>query len=272
MTCRGFAFALGWLFAAPVASFGAPADPPKKEPAYQTTAPKYGLLRFGPAGKDHVWLVHDGDTLYVDRNGNGDLTEAGEKVPAAKLKDGQTVEEFGYSFEIGDLTVGGRTHKEVSVSVSSLARYSAPAVGNRPDVKAILAKDPKALVAMIRADVEMPGLKGSGVGGRIGFVAGFLDLKGILQFADKPADAPVVHLGGPLSVTFYDELPALRVGRGGEFMLVVGTPGTGPGTFASVVYQDTIPAGAKPTAEIVFAPAKPGDPPHREKFELPERC
>ncbi len=30
------------------------------------------------------WLVRDGDTLYVDRNGNGDLTEPGEKVAAEK--------------------------------------------------------------------------------------------------------------------------------------------------------------------------------------------
>src|SRR5207248_11337516 len=45
----------------------------KKEPVYQTRTPKYGLLVFGPEGKDRVWLVRDGDTLYVDRNGNGDL-------------------------------------------------------------------------------------------------------------------------------------------------------------------------------------------------------
>lgn len=48
-----------------------------KEPAYRTKTPKYGLLVFGPEGKDRVWLVHDGDVLYVDRNGNGDLTEPG---------------------------------------------------------------------------------------------------------------------------------------------------------------------------------------------------
>ena len=75
--------AAAWLAAGP-----ADAGPPKidrtpsKEPAYRSKAPKYGLLVFGPEGKDRVWLVLDGDTLYVDRNGNGDLTEAGEKVTA----------------------------------------------------------------------------------------------------------------------------------------------------------------------------------------------
>src|SRR5262249_33364712 len=42
-----------------------------KEPTYQTTTPRYCLLVFGPEAKSRVWLVQDGDVLYVDRNGNG---------------------------------------------------------------------------------------------------------------------------------------------------------------------------------------------------------
>src|SRR5262249_23919582 len=65
-----------------------------KEPAYQTKSPRYCLLVFGPEAKARVWLVLDGDTLYVDRNGNGDLTEEGESValPAFKneRKDGMS--------------------------------------------------------------------------------------------------------------------------------------------------------------------------------------
>lgn len=53
-----------------------------KEPAYQTKEPKYCLVVFGSDARTRVWLVLDGDTLYVDRNGNGDLTEAGEAVKA----------------------------------------------------------------------------------------------------------------------------------------------------------------------------------------------
>jgi hypothetical protein len=45
-----------------------------KEPAYQAK-PQYCLLVFGPEAGFRVWLVLDGDVLYVDRNGNGDLTE-----------------------------------------------------------------------------------------------------------------------------------------------------------------------------------------------------
>src|SRR5215217_2823539 len=77
------------LLALAAGSPGAAADPPKvergpaKEPAYRGK-PKYCLLAFGPQAKARVWLVLDGDTLYVDRNGNGDLTEEGERVEVSK--------------------------------------------------------------------------------------------------------------------------------------------------------------------------------------------
>src|SRR5262249_55442770 len=54
-----------------------------KEPAYQGK-PKYCLLVFGPEARGRCWLVQDGDTLYVDRNCNGDLTEAGKRVGNAR--------------------------------------------------------------------------------------------------------------------------------------------------------------------------------------------
>jgi hypothetical protein len=50
-----------------------------KEPSYQGK-PGYCLLVFGADAKTRVWLVKDGDTLYLDRNGNGDLTEEGERL------------------------------------------------------------------------------------------------------------------------------------------------------------------------------------------------
>jgi hypothetical protein len=54
-----------------------------REPTYQHQ-PKYCLLLFGPQAKTRVWLVLDGDILYVDRNGNGNLTEKGKQVAALK--------------------------------------------------------------------------------------------------------------------------------------------------------------------------------------------
>jgi hypothetical protein len=263
-----------WLAAAPALG----ADPPKvdrtlgKEPAYRTEAPKYALLAFGLEGKDRVWLVQDGDTLYADRNGNGDLTDPGDRVAAKKPREGVTPEEGEYTFEIGDLTVGGRTHKGFELFVSPLARYAGSVVGDHPDAKAAREKDPKATTAFLRGDVDVPGLKGGGIDGRVSFAAGLIDGNGVFRFGDAPARAPVIRLGGPLEITFESTPPVMRVGRTSEFMLTVGTPGVGPGTFAAVAYADTVPEAAKPTAEIAFQSAKPGEPPVKERYEIKERC
>jgi hypothetical protein len=45
-----------------------------KEPAYRSKAPKYALLLFGPQAALRVWVVLDGEEVYLDRNGDGDLT------------------------------------------------------------------------------------------------------------------------------------------------------------------------------------------------------
>jgi hypothetical protein len=64
-----------------------------KEPVYQSKSPKYCLLVFGAEAKTRVWLVLDGDTLYLDRNANGDLTEENERI-----------KRNGREFEAGEIT------------------------------------------------------------------------------------------------------------------------------------------------------------------------
>jgi hypothetical protein len=243
---------------------------PVKEPVYQSKSPNYGLLVFGREGQERVWLVRDGDTLYVDRRGDGDLTRPEAKV-AAEKKPGQDPKEDGYTFEVGDVTVAGRTHKGLTVGFVPLKRYAEGSLGKRADVKAALAKDANAMAVILTVDAVVPGIKGGGIDGRVGFMAGPIDLNGVLQFADSPADAPAVRLGGPLQVTFYAELPQLRVGRGSEFVLVVGSPGVGPGTLAKVKYQDTIPESAKPLVEMSLPSAKATGP-LRDKVFLKDRC
>jgi hypothetical protein len=81
-----------------LAVFGAPAravDYAKvdraigKEPAYRE-APKYALLLFGKEAKLRVWMVLDGQAVYLDRNGDGDLT--GKDEHFARLEDCRDVE------------------------------------------------------------------------------------------------------------------------------------------------------------------------------------
>jgi hypothetical protein len=237
-----------------------------KQPTYRN-APTYGLILFGPQGKDRVWLVRDGDVLYVDRNGNGDLTDSGEKVAAESIPGLIPMGERPYSFDVGDVNVGGRTHKGLRVRFAPLSFLSQVS-----QITAASRKDSQAMAVLIEVEVDVPGMKGGGTGDRLAFMAGPVDAAGLLQFGDTPAQAPVIHAGGPLQITFFLERPLLRVGRSSELTLVVGTPGSGPGTFAMLAYEGTIPESAKPTAEIVYQPAIPGKPPGRELFEIRDRC
>ena len=222
-----------------------------KEPAYKSGSPRYALLVIGPEAKDRVWIVKDGDTLYVDRNGNGDLTEPGEKLAA----DEGGSDEEGYRFVAADFTVGGRKHYGLNVTVAPL--------------KAVPAKDPKAVTLRLDARVTVPHLKAKG---QVAIGAGAIALDGPLVMATKAADAPIIHLGGPLAVTFYSSVPTLRRERPTECTLVVGTPGLGAGTFAMIGYDEVIPESVNPTAEITYPPVNPGSPPVKKLYELKKRC
>src|SRR5262249_16663189 len=65
----------------------------RKEPHYQHKV-KYALLVFGPEAKFKVWLALDDDVLYVDKNGDGDLTAPEKRIASEKTKDGEQVHEF----------------------------------------------------------------------------------------------------------------------------------------------------------------------------------
>src|SRR5215831_598468 len=178
-----FALVCSTVLAAPVAAFDLTRIDRKivREPAYQSKA-KYCLLAVGPEAKTRVWLVLDGDVLYVDRNGNADLTTAKKVRATAATEKGQ------YTFLCGAIRDGEFTHQNLTVHVEKRRGYS------------------------VSMDVETPGHKGTGIGGGIvQFV--FSDAKGPLQFADHAKDAPVIHFGGPWQVA---PLGGQRLAVGGE--------------------------------------------------------
>jgi len=134
----------------------------RKEPVYGKS-PKYCLVAFGTEAKFRVWLVIDGDALYVDLNGNGDLTDKGEKF---KL----VIDARGYSetCQIGEITnpQSKQVHKDMTAYFwgDDRCRFYIDAAFENP---------------------KLPRLHG------------FCDA----TFASKAADAPVVHFGGSLKMS-----------------------------------------------------------------------
>jgi hypothetical protein len=136
-----------------------------KEPRYASRSPKYCLLVLGPKAKTRIWLVLDGKTLYVDRNGNGDLTEAGKRVDG---KDGV--------FKIGVLLdpVTGHKHTDLIVNVDRRIERS-------DDTFYI---QPYEITGRVRGKYVFTATPG---------------------FADRAKDAPAVPLDGPLTPRIFGD-------------------------------------------------------------------
>jgi hypothetical protein len=178
---------------------------------------------FGPEAKTRAWLVLDGQTLYVDRSCDGDLTGKDKAVPG--VSNGNRI-----SFSVGELT--------------------------EPDSKT------KHSHLRVRLSAQAVSLSLTVAGKRSHFVE--TSREGPLQFAGLPQEAPIIHLGGPL--TFFLENPTVLDPRKKDQTLdvLLGTPGLGKGTFAHLLYDDKfIPNEACAVAEIEFSNKTPdGKPIH----------
>lgn len=88
-----------------------------KEPVYRSKTPKYCLVVFGPEAKVRMWLVTDGDRLYVDRNANGDLTDdAGPYLSRYKASEAG-------SWRVGKIVQAGTKYLDFRVVRSSSGRF-----------------------------------------------------------------------------------------------------------------------------------------------------
>jgi hypothetical protein len=202
-----------------------------KEPAYKGK-PKYCLVVFGPAAKSRVWLVRDGEVLYVDRNGDGDFTGKDKCVPKEILQRG-TVFQIGTipardgvgPFSL-DLRITAGVDKEDGYEL-----WCGPPEGKHFDRRTV----------------------------------------GMLLFADKPGEAPVIHFAGPLTLTILDwhkPLQADKLVRGGEdneLSILVGTPVLGGKHKAFVTLDDSFlrlaPDAGCPVVEVEFPGREPGAKP-----------
>ena len=218
----------------------------RKEPAYKTKDPRYCLLVFGPKADYRVWLVLDGDTLYVDRNGNGDLTEAGESTgPEARNTD-------PCSFKaITILGPDGKTEEKLDFALFGWFDYSA-------------GKDTRQISPSVSVTWK----------GR--WFGSWGDETGPCIWGRKQKDAPVLHVDGPLQMGFESlaEHALARKGDGQfELSVGVGTKGLGKGAFVHLSSaQDAIPKDVYPTAALEFPSTTSGGPPIRVQAVLKQRC
>jgi hypothetical protein len=218
----------------------------RKEPVYKAQAQKYALLVFGPEADYRVWLVLDGDTLYVDRNGNGDLTESGESTGPAETNTDPC------SFKpITVLHPEGKTEEELTFALYGWFDH----------------KEGK------ETDRFSPSVS---VWWKGRWFGSWGDETGRCEWGRTPKDAPVLHIDGPLQMGF--EVPAeyaLEPKGGGKFELKVGvgTKGLGKGAFVHLSYaKDAIPKDVYPTAVLDFPNKAPGGPPVRVRAVLKQRC
>jgi hypothetical protein len=181
-----------------------------KEPRY-TARPLYALFVFDPAGKFRVWAVLDKskadaphyDVVYLDRNGNGDLTEPGERFTGR------------YDEQAKELTIPAGT---LAVPGTKLVHT---------DLKFCTAGGPHGY-AGIYFSMKWDG-KEPVDGGYRGFGTD------LTVYAPSPRSAPVLRPTplGPLGFTIFTD-PELRVGRAQTVQVGVGNPGSGPDTFCAL--------------------------------------
>jgi hypothetical protein len=252
---------VGWATSAAAADLAQIDRSIRKEPTYQSK-PKYCLLVFGADAKTRVWLVQDGDVLYVDRNANGDLTEKGKRV------ERQPVNQGAPAFDAGDIKHGELTHTGLRVMQM---KVTSQAVGDAKEFERIKKADPELWTWWVFITAERSPDDTRPLPKAIKYVING-DGLGYLLFGDRPQDAPVVHLNGQWTFGLQDIKQHVTVGQKANLQIGVGTPGVGPGTFSFVLYPDTIPAKAYPEATFTF-PAKDASAKRQtEKVTFTKRC
>jgi hypothetical protein len=194
---------------------------------------------FGPEARSRVWLVLDGDVLYVDRNGDGDLTAKDERLE--KTHTLQTT----YPVGIIPAPHGGGPY--------SLAVEIKPGGKDQETSYRITCRPPTGKGFFQRTD-------------------------GVLVFGDNPKAAPVVHFAGPLTLTILDwhrplqPRQLVRDGQDHELSILVGTPvfgGKYP-AFATVyqTFRELTGGAGYPVVEVEFPGKDSSARPIRERTKM----
>jgi hypothetical protein len=235
--------------------------PPKKEPKYEQE-PRYALLVFGATRQTRSWLVLDGNILYVDRNGNGDLTEPDNRI-VVKPKNGGP--QLGNPGMYRGIDVYEFTIKTGSRACPFRLWHWVRAEHFEPTTESEKQLQTDWLAKRYEAGILW---RLEGVGrGQTG-----------IYLMPKPADAQVCAIDGTL--TFAVKVPDYQVlqrGEGGcelSFHIVVpGHPHRGAlhPCFSRLTTKE-VPPAAHLEVEMEYPPKSANASPIRRKYLLKERC
>jgi len=226
-----------------------------KEPIYESERPQYCLLVFGPEAKVRVWAVLDGDVLHLDRNGNGDLTDPGDRISPVHVtrrsKERPDIE------VIHQFYIHPPANNDAEIAVE-------PILSCLPDVKAFI------LEHFVPSDdtSSNPGMESRrekpfriDVASAPGW-----EQDANLAFANRPEEAPILHFLGPQQVNWRPK-NSLEFRRGETAQLHVGLQTQGLG---AVLRASAVPKTARAVAEVEFPAARPGGTPICRRMELKE--
>jgi hypothetical protein len=204
-----------------------------KEPAYKSR-PQYCLLVFGPEARTRVWLVRDGDVLYVDRNGNGNLTEKGKRVASLGA--------------VGDITERDRGTKHAGLTVTAL-KDGGMVISITTEGKY---RQRSGRVTFATRSQDAPIVHFNGPAS--------VRFSSAVAYSDRGQQGPSAADMDPreLLLKKLDKQPWLA-GKGGQAKAVslgavIGTPGLGEGTFVTYKARDIL---GQPNRRIVVEAAFP---------------
>jgi hypothetical protein len=233
-----------------------------RQPVYRTAKPRYCLLVFGAEAKIRVWIVEDGKTLYVDRNANGDLTDDGPPLQPSEVRNlGPSRWDFDYVLdEIKPVTGPAQTKFRLarwnygktqdSYGLSVTLHDEQPSRGKT-------ASDPAASSAAAAP---------STADGGIPMYAGWF---GTL-WADAPAQASIIHFGGPLEPRLLREKEFVVDSGIRRLSVCLITPGLGDAGPARLS-EYAIPLSTPIHVRIDW-PVSPGSPPLTTTHKLEKHC
>ena len=234
-------------------------------PKFETDSQQFCFLNF-PAGdskQEAVLIVTDGSRLYVDRNGNQDLTEPDEFVVSAR-KEWQS--DRDKQFQIDQVRVGGFKHRAIRLDVSPLEKYDY----QDQRIKDLLVQRPNACSYRLSAEIQDDRFRDRAFNGRVAVSVGISDSDGVLQFGNSIKTAPTINLCGDLEIRLSGE-GNFRPDAEADIVTIVGTPGDDPGTFALIGYESVIPEHLHPNAILEVTSKETGQT-KKTQVELSHRC